>query len=82
MTSELQSVFLKVFEIDQTKVDWDKIAYREFEKWDSVAHMRLINELEDHFQIMIDTDDVIGMSSYKIAVVILKRLGIDETRLS
>jgi acyl carrier protein len=33
--------------------------------WDSVGHMTLIANLEDSFDIMMDTDDIIDLSSYE-----------------
>jgi len=44
--------------------------------WDSVAHMSLIAALEDEFGIMIDTNDVIDMSSFKKAKEILTKYGV------
>ncbi len=52
-------------------------AYRETHGWDSVAHMRLVSEIESAFDIMLDTEDVIGMSSFAKAVEILARYDVD-----
>lgn len=41
------------------------LAYQSIEDWDSVGHMQLIAELEDAFDIMFDTDDIIDFSSYE-----------------
>jgi len=41
----------------------DELQYNSISEWDSVAHMSLIAELEDVFDIMLDTDDIIDMSS-------------------
>lgn len=48
-------------------------AYGKTEGWDSVAHMQLVAQIESDFGIMLDTDDVIGMSSFPAAVDILRR---------
>jgi acyl carrier protein len=45
--------------------------------WDSIAHMALIAEIEESFDIMIDTDDVIDMSSFAKAKEIVKKYGVD-----
>jgi acyl carrier protein len=58
-------------------VDWDDLRYRGIEEWDSVAHMQLVGEIEDTFGIMLETQQVIGMSSFKEAVAILRRHGAD-----
>jgi acyl carrier protein len=57
-------------------VDFDALAYGKHEKWDSIAHMALVAELEDAFDIMLDTDAVIAMSSYLVALEILRRYGV------
>ena len=47
-------------------------AYGKIDEWDSVAHLQLVAALEDAFGIMIETDDVIGMSDYATIVDILR----------
>lgn len=55
----------------------DDLQYQDNEKWDSLAHMSLVATIEDEFSIMIDTDDVINMSSFAEAVRILGKYGVD-----
>jgi len=45
--------------------------------WDSMAHMQLIGEIESTFDVMLDTDEVISMSSYQRAKEIVKAHGIE-----
>jgi predicted Rossmann fold nucleotide-binding protein DprA/Smf involved in DNA uptake len=52
------------------------LAYGQIKQWDSTAHMILIAELENVFEVMLDTDDIIDMSSYQKAQEILTRYGI------
>lgn len=54
----------------------EKLEYNSIAEWDSVGHMALIAELEDAFDIMMDTDDVIEFSSYNIGKEILKKYNI------
>lgn len=61
-------------------VDWDSLAYRTVPQWDSVSHMLLIAGLEDKFDVLFDVDDVIGLSSFSIAIDVLTRLGIKFER--
>lgn len=58
------------------EVDVTALKYREFAGWDSVAHMTLIAAIESAFDIMIDTDDVIDMSSWDKAVEIVRKYGV------
>ena len=41
------------------------LTYQSVDTWDSVGHMQLIATLEDAFDIMFDTDDIIDFSSYE-----------------
>lgn len=55
----------------------ETFTYRGIKEWDSVAHMQLIAGIEAAFDIMLDTADVLGMSSYAIARTIVVRHGVD-----
>ena len=41
------------------------LQYQQIPNWDSVGHMGLIAAIEDAFDIMMDTDDIIDLSSYE-----------------
>lgn len=49
------------------------LAYQMVAEWDSVGHMGLIAELEDTFDIMMETDDIIDFSSYEKGKEILAK---------
>ena len=55
----------------------DELAYRSIPQWDSVAHMALIAELESRFNVMLDTDEILDLSTVAIARRILGKHGID-----
>jgi acyl carrier protein len=57
--------------------DVDQLEYRAIDKWDSLAHMALVAQLEDTFDVMIDTDEVIDLSSFAKAVEILGKHDVD-----
>jgi acyl carrier protein len=46
-------------------------------QWDSVAHLSLISELEDAFDVMLDADDILHYGSYEHGKEILKRYGVE-----
>jgi acyl carrier protein len=46
-------------------------------RWDSVGHMALVAELENRFGIALETEDMIGMSSYANVLEILRRYGVE-----
>ncbi len=54
----------------------DTLMYQGIEEWDSISHMILISQLEETFDISIDTDDVIDMSSVAKAKEILTKYNI------
>lgn len=49
------------------------LEYQAVETWDSVGHMGLIVALEEAFDIMMDTDDIIDLSSYEKGKEILTK---------
>ena len=48
------------------------LQYQGVELWDSVRHMSLTAALEGAFDIMLETDDIIDLSSYEKGIEILK----------
>lgn len=54
----------------------DSLTYQSIPEWDSISHMILISQLEEDFEVSIDTEDVIDMSSVAKAQEILTKLGI------
>lgn len=62
--------FCEAFETTEDKLEG--LNYQGIELWDSVGHMTLVANLEDEFDIMMDTNDIIDLSSYEIGKEILK----------
>lgn len=58
------------------KVIVDSLEYNSIPQWDSIAHMTLIANLEDAYDIMLDTDDIIDMSTVAKARNILEKYGV------
>lgn len=54
----------------------DQLAYNALPQWDSVAHMGLVAALEQEFQVILSTDDIIDLSSVAKAKEILECHGI------
>ena len=77
MESKLKAAFVEALGIDPEETDWPNLKYRSIREWDSVAHMQLVAEIEDSFDVMLETDDVIGLSSYEVAKEILSKYGVD-----
>lgn len=54
-----------------------KLHYQDIPEWDSVGHMTLVSQLEDTFDIMMETDDIIDFESYAKGLDILKKYHVD-----
>ena len=67
-----KKAFVESLTIEQDMVN-DNLEYGSIPEWDSIAHMSLMSELEDKFQISIDTDDVIDFSGFQKGKEILKK---------
>lgn len=65
------SAFMAVFEV--AKEQLPALKYQDISAWDSVGHMRLVSALEDAFDIMMDTDDIIEFNSYEKGCEILSK---------
>jgi acyl carrier protein len=71
-----EEVFINSFSLDKSKLN-EKLVYESVPDWDSVGHMGMITELEEVFDIELDTDDIIDFSSYKRGQEILKKYDIE-----
>jgi len=73
-TDRLRKVFRTALGLPDD-VDVDALEYQAIDKWDSLAHMTLVAALEDEFGVMLDTDDVLAVSSFPAARAVLEKLG-------
>jgi acyl carrier protein len=74
--AKLTAAFSAALGIDETQVI-DTLKYQSIPEWDSISHMVLITELEDAFDISIETEDVIDMSSVEKAKEIVAKYGVE-----
>lgn len=63
--------FMETLEIGEDRLEGLK--YQDIAAWDSVGHMSLVSAIEDAFDIMMDTDDIIDFSSYEKGKEILAK---------
>lgn len=73
IATQLRAVFVEALDLG-ADVDVENLKYRDLEAWDSVGHMALIAAIEDEFDVEFDTDQVIDMSSFKVAVDMVTEL--------
>jgi acyl carrier protein len=71
----LKAAFIAALELD-ADAEHTILAYRETPTWDSLAHMQLVIAIESAFDVMLETSDVLALSSFTEACTILRRHGV------
>lgn len=61
--------FVETFEINEEQTIG--LRYTGITAWDSIGHMGLVAALEEAFDIMMDTDDIIDLNSFEKGMEIL-----------
>jgi acyl carrier protein len=77
LNDRLRATFVESLQLD-ADVDVENLKYRDIEEWDSVGHMALVAAIEDEFDVQFDTDQVIDMSSFKVAVDMLRGMDVSD----
>ena len=72
-------IFMESFSLQIEKLD-ENLLYESVPDWDSVGHMGLISEIEQVFNIEMETDDIIEFSSYNRGKEIIKNCGVDLSK--
>ena len=70
------AVFCRVLNVDEAALN-EQFTFKDVPQWDSVAHLSLISELEDEFDILFDSYDILHYGSYLNGIEILKRYGVE-----
>jgi len=70
------NVFMELFSAQEADLNED-FKFGVAPGWDSFAHMELIASLEDTFEIMFETDDILNFGSYENGKKILTKYGVD-----
>ena len=56
-------IFKNVFGVDDSVLN-EEFTFEKVEIWDSVAHLSLISDLENEFDIMFDSEDILHYGAY------------------
>ncbi len=72
LESKLQQAFQRSLNLS-TGTEYNTLEFAKSSGWDSIAHLQLIAAIEEEFSIMIDTNDMLAMSSYPKAVEIVRK---------
>lgn len=74
--NKLKNIFVEVLGIDESNIT-DDLKYNSIPEWDSITHMALVAEIDDQFDIMLDTEDILEMNSFAKAKEILSKYEVD-----
>ncbi len=69
------AVFCETLNVTESQLA--ELKYQGVAEWDSVGHMTLVAAIEDAFDIMMETDDIIDLSSYEKGKEILKKYEVE-----
>ena len=67
---QYDNIFMEAFSIEKSQID-ETLEYESIQEWDSIGHMTLVGMIEDAFEISMDLDDIIELSSYNKGIEIL-----------
>jgi acyl carrier protein len=65
-------VFIDSFSVTTDQLN-DGLVYQSVQQWDSIGHMGMVAALEEAFDIMLETDDIIDFGSYTKGIEILAK---------
>lgn len=67
--------FVEALQIEEGQVEG--LVYQSIPEWDSVGHMSLIACIEDAFDIMMETEDIVDFNSYAKGIELLKKYDVE-----
>ena len=71
---KFNKIFMGVFRKKEEELK--ELKYRGFDLWDSIGHMDLVAELEEAFEIRLDTSDMLNLTSYEKGKEVLSGYGV------
>ena len=71
-----KKAFVEGPSVDEREIK-DELKYNDIPEWDSIGHMTLISNLEEIFNITLETDDIVDFSSFKKGKKILNKYKIE-----
>lgn len=73
---EYNRIFMEAFSLSEKDLQKD-IKMGSIADWDSIGHMNLITMMEDSFDLMFETEDILNFNSYEKGKEILRKYGVD-----
>ena len=75
-SDKYKNIFMEIFSVDAEELNCN-FNFKDVEKWDSLTHLTLISELEDAFDVMFETEDILHFGGYENGKKILARYGVE-----
>ena len=69
-------VFIECFSVSKDQLN-EEFVYQCVPEWDSVGHMAMVAGIEEAFDIMMDMEDIIELSSYTVGMEKVKKYGVE-----
>lgn len=69
------TVFTKIFNVTEESLGTD-FTSEKVGNWDSITQLSLVTALEDEFDVLFDTTDILDMKSYEIGKQLLAKYDI------
>lgn len=69
-------VFCRILSVNADSLN-DNFTFKTVPQWDSVAHLSLISELEEVFDVFFESEDILHYGSYENGKKILARYGVE-----
>jgi len=66
-------VIREVFEMDADAAINEAMTRADNEKWTSLLHLTFVTSIEDEFDIMLDTEDILALQSYAAGLEIVNK---------
>lgn len=73
---KLNNAFVEVFNVDVKVLD-SGFSKDQVEEWDSIHQLNIVALLEESFDIMLDPEDILELTSYDKAQEIVKKYEVE-----
>jgi len=70
-----KAVFIDVFEVGVDVLN-ETFSSTNVDSWDSITQLNLVTSIEDMFDVILDTEDILGFKSFENGKIILKKYDI------
>lgn len=67
---KLNAIFKEIFSVDENALN-ENFANTNVDNWDSVRQLSLVSSIEEKFEIMMDAEDILALTSYDATKQIL-----------